>query len=343
MGQQRSQLVLVLLSLFIQFSVIAAVTDTNDVVALRSLASSWQNTPSNWVGDDPCGDLWVGIECTNSRVTSLLLSNMNLMGQLSGDIGSLSELQYLDLSFNVDMIGSLPQAIGSLKKLSTLCLTGSGFTGPIPSTIGSLQQLVNLSLNSNRFNGQIPNSIGNLSKLYYLDLTNNLLEGSIPVSDGINPGLDMLLQAKHFHLGMNKLSGTIPPRLFSSNMILIHVLFDNNNLNGSIPSSLGFVQTLEMVRFDRNSLSGPLPSNLNNLTNVNELSLSNNNLTGAMVNLTGMNSLSNLDMSNNSFNASDFPPWIASLPSLITLKMERTQLQGQVLVDLFSRPYLQTV
>ena len=30
MGQQRSQLVLVLLSLFIQFSVIAAVTDTND-------------------------------------------------------------------------------------------------------------------------------------------------------------------------------------------------------------------------------------------------------------------------------------------------------------------------
>jgi hypothetical protein len=95
MGQQRSQLVLVLLSLFIQFSVIAAVTDNNDVVALRSLASSWQNTPSNWVGDDPCGDLWVGIECTNSRVTSLLLSNMNLTGQLSGDIGSLSELQYL--------------------------------------------------------------------------------------------------------------------------------------------------------------------------------------------------------------------------------------------------------
>uniref|UniRef100_A0A2N9I1Z8 non-specific serine/threonine protein kinase n=1 Tax=Fagus sylvatica TaxID=28930 RepID=A0A2N9I1Z8_FAGSY len=268
---------------------------------------------------------------------------MNLIGQLSEDIGSLSELQTLDLSYNVDMKGPLPPEIGSLKKLSTLCLSGSGFTGPMPSTIGSLQQLVILSLNSNRFNGTIPNSIGNLSKLNYLDLSNNTLEGSIPVSVGINPGLDMLLQAKHFHLGKNKLSGTIPPRLFSSNMILIHVLFDNNNLNGSIPSSLGFVQTLEMVRFDRNSLSGPLPSNLNNLTNVNELSLSNNNLTGAMVNLTGMNSLSNLDMSNNSFNASDFPPWIASLPSLITLKMERTQLQGQVLVDLFSRPYLQTV
>ncbi|XP_050264962.1 leucine-rich repeat receptor protein kinase HPCA1-like isoform X2 [Quercus robur] len=302
------------------------------------------NTPSNWVGSDPCGGLWVGIECNNSRVTAIMLSNINVTGQLSGDIGSFSELQTLDLSFNTNLTGTLPQEIGNLKKLQTLSLMGCSFTGPIPSTIGSLQQLISLSLNSNKFTGQIPNSIGTLSNLYYLDLTGNQLEGSIPVSDGngTKSGLDMLLHTRHFHLGNNKLSGTIPPKLFNPNMTLIHVLFDSNNLTGSIPSTLGLVQTLQMVRFDRNALNG-LPSNLNILTNVIELSLSNNNLNGPMANLTGMNSLSYLDMSNNSFTVSDVPPWIASLPILTTLMMENTQLQGQVPVDLFSLPDLQKV
>ncbi|KAK7834928.1 putative leucine-rich repeat receptor-like protein kinase [Quercus suber] len=305
MGQWSKVLVLLL---FIQFSVIAAVTNGLDSTALLSLTANWMNTPSNWVGSDPCGGLWniIKHEFDGSairryrvifRVTefTIILSNMNLTGQLSGDIGSFSELQ-------------------------------------------------NLSLNSNKFTGQIPNSIGTLSNLYYLDLTDNQLEGPIPVSDGngTKSGLDMLLQTRHFHLGNNKLSGTIPPKLFNPNMNLIHVLFDSNNLNGSIPSTLGLVRTLQMVRFDRNSLSG-LPSNLNNLTNVIELSLSNNNLSGPMANLTGMNSLSYLDMSNNSFTVSDVPPWIASLPLLTTLMMENTQLQGQVPVDLFSLPDLQKV
>ncbi|XP_030946979.1 probable leucine-rich repeat receptor-like protein kinase At5g49770 isoform X2 [Quercus lobata] len=337
MGQWSKVLVLLL---FIQFSVIAAVTNGLDSAALQSLTANWMNTPSNWVGSDPCGGLWVGIECNNSRVTAIMLSNINVTGQLSGDIGSFSELQTLDLSFNTNLTGTLPQEIGNLKKLQTLSLMGCGFTGPIPSTIGSLQQLISLSLNSNKFTGQIPNSIGTLSNLYYLDLTGNQLEGSIPVSDGngTKSGLDMLLHTRHFHLGNNKLSGTIPPKLFNPNMTLIHV----NNLTGSIPSTLGLVQTLQMVRFDRNSLNG-LPSNLNSLTNVIELSLSNNNLSGPMANLTGMNSLSYLDMSNNSFTVSDVPPWIASLPLLTTLMMENTQLQGQVPVDLFSLPDLQKV
>ncbi|KAJ0027415.1 hypothetical protein Pint_36553 [Pistacia integerrima] len=56
-----------------------------------------------------------------------------------------------------------------------------------------------------------------------------------------------------------------------------------------VPSSLGLVQTLEV------------------------LLLSNNNLTGPMPNLTGMN-LTYLDMSNNSFNAPGIPLWLAGNP-----------------------------
>ncbi|KAK2993636.1 hypothetical protein RJ640_019276 [Escallonia rubra] len=280
--------------LVVSLQILAITADNHDYVALNALKEAWENTPPSWVGSDPCAG-WEGIRCTNSRVTSITLASMGLIGQLSGDIQSLSELQTLDLSYN------------------------KGLTGPVPPAIGTLKKLSNLSLNSNSFIGSIPASIGNLSNLYWLDLADNKLSGKIPVSTGTTPGLDMLVKAKHFHFGRNQLSGEIPSQLFNSKLALIHVLFENNNLNGSIPSTLGLVQTLEVLRLDRNLLSGPVPSNLNNLTRVNEL-----------------------DMSNNSFESSDVPPWFSTLQSLTTLNMEQTQLQGKLPVDFFSIPQLQT-
>ncbi|GLT60084.1 hypothetical protein SLA2020_328680 [Shorea laevis] len=334
---------LFLLIVFVQLYIVAAVTGGRDAAALTSLKAVCKNLPHNWLGSDPCGDGWVGIGCTNSRVTLITLASMSLEGQVFGDIPSLTELQTLDLSYNKGLTGSLPPSIGNLKKLTNLNLIGCGFTGTIPDTIGNLQQLTMLSLNSNRFRGRIPPSIGNLSKLYWLDLADNQLEGSIPVSDGTTPGLDKLVHTNHFHLGQNKLSGEIPAQIFSSNMALVHVLFDSNNLSGPIPSTLGLVQSLQVIRFDNNSLSGSVPSNLNNLTSLQDLYLSNNNLSGSLPSLTGISNLNTLDLSNNSFHTSMIPTWVSSLSSLTTLRMENTQLQGRVPDKLFSLPYLQTV
>ncbi|GLT44530.1 hypothetical protein SLA2020_184190 [Shorea laevis] len=334
---------LFLLVVFIQLYIIAAVTDIGDATALASLKDAWKNLPPNWSGSDPCGDHWVGLNCTNSRVTSITLANMGLEGQVFIGIPSLTELQTLDLSYNKGLTGSLPESIGNLKKLVNLTLVGCGFTGPIPDTIGYLQQLLYLSLNSNNFGGQIPPFIGNLSNLFWLDLTDNQIEGPIPVSNETTPGLDMLVHTKHFHLGKNKLSGEIPEQIFSSNMTLIHVLFDNNMLSSLIPSTLGLVQSLQLIRFDNNFLSGSVPSTLDNLKNLKDLSLSNNKLNGSLPSLIGMSNLKTLDLSNNSFSTSMFPTWVSSLSSLTTLGMENTQLQGEVPVNLFSLPNLQTV
>ncbi|GKV03115.1 hypothetical protein SLEP1_g15478 [Rubroshorea leprosula] len=334
---------LLCLVVLIQVYVIAAVTDSGDVAALNSLKNSWRNLPPNWVGSDPCGDDWVGIRCTNSRVSSIKLGSIGLEGQLSDDISSLTELQILDLSQNQGMTGPLPASIGNLKKLTNLFLNDCGFTGRIPGTIGSLQQLVYLSLNSNNLTGQIPPSVGNLTNLNWLDLSDNQLEGSLPVSDGTTPGLDKLVKTLHFHLGQNKLSGEIPEKIFSSNMALIHLLLDGNELTGPIPSTLGLVQALLVVRLHNNSLSGNVPSNLNNLTNLTDLYLSNNELSGTLPNLTGMSSLQTLDLSNNGFDNSVIPTWLSSLSSLTTLRMENTHLQGRVRTDLFSLPNLQTI
>ncbi|XP_010252232.1 PREDICTED: probable leucine-rich repeat receptor-like protein kinase At5g49770 [Nelumbo nucifera] len=324
--------------------VASASTDTEDVAALRSLMSHWQNIPPSWgKTDDPCGTPWEGVSCRNSRITALSLSTMGLKGTLSGDIGQFTELTTLDLSYNKELTGPLSPRIGDLQKLNILILAGCGFTGTIPTEIGNLAKLTFLALNSNNFIGGIPPSLGSLSQLYWLDLADNQLTGSLPVSDNNSPGLDLLLKAKHFHFNKNKLSGAIPSKLFSSEMVLIHVLFDGNQLNGSIPSTLGLVKTLEALRLDRNSLTGPVPSNLNNLTSLNELNLAYNKLTGSVPDLSGMGSLNYVDLSNNTFDKAEAPRWFSTIGSLTTLVMEYGQLEGSVPSNLFSLPQIQQV
>jgi Leucine-rich repeat (LRR) protein len=272
------------------------------------------------------------------------LSSIGLSGTLSGDIQSLSELVYLDLSYNKDLGGPLPATIGSLSNLQNLILVGCSFSGEIPKELGQLSKLIFLSLNSNKFSGSIPASLGNLSKLYWFDLADNKLTGELPIFDGTNPGLDNLTNTKHFHFGINQLSGPIPSQIFSSHMKLIHLLLDNNNFSGSIPPTLGLLSTLEVLRFDNNpQLSGPVPSNINNLTKLAELHLENSKLTGPLPDLTGMSSLSFVDMSNNSFNASDVPSWFTTLPSLTSLFLENLKIGGQLPQALFSLPAVQTL
>ncbi|KAM5585360.1 leucine-rich repeat receptor protein kinase HPCA1-like [Rosa sericea] len=338
MGRTLATHVFVLLVLT-KFVGIAAEANNMDYISLKILMQAWD---ISWVGSDPC-DGWKGIDCTNARVTSIILAGMGLRGQLPSDIQLLSELETLDLSLNKDLTGPIPTSIGNLKKLVNLNLAGCSFSEPIPHTIGTLKNLHYLDLNNNRLSGQIPPSIGNLSNLFYLDLTGNKLQGHIPVSSEATPGLDMLHNAQHFHLGDNQLSGGIPTQLFSSKMVLMHLLLDRNNLTGEIPSTLGLVQTLVTVRLDWNSLSGPVPSSLNNLSNMTVLYLSNNQLIGPVPNLTGMNLLNYVDMSNNTFDVSEVPDWFSTLLFLTTLIMENTRLQGQVPQALFGLYNLQTV
>ncbi|KAL4563627.1 hypothetical protein LXL04_027672 [Taraxacum kok-saghyz] len=339
----------VLLFIF-EVQVIVADTNPGDAEALRALKDQWQNTPPSWKrSNDPCS--WEGVNCTDTRVVALSvyfpsssgLSSMGLVGQLVGDIGGLTELTLLDLSFNGGLTGQISPRIGDLEKLDTLILAGCGFTGNIPSELGNLKDLSFLALNTNNLTGQIPPSLGRLSKLYWLDLSENQLTGSFPVSSITNPGLDMLKHAKHFHFNKNKLSGGIPSQLFSSDMVLIHVLFDGNQLSGEIPITLGYVKTLEALRLDRNALEGDVPSNLNNLTSLGELNLGYNNLGGALPDLTGMNALTYVDLSNNSFQVSDPPSWLTTLPSLSALVMEFGSLKGKLPQDLFSLSGIQQV
>ncbi|KAD3337830.1 hypothetical protein E3N88_33351 [Mikania micrantha] len=326
----------------VEFSVVFSDINPGDEEAVRALKDQWQNTPPSWKrSNDPCS--WEGVTCSSSRIVALGLSSMGLVGELVGDIGGLTALTSLDLSFNGGLTGVISPQIGDLKSLSILILAGCSFTGNIPPELGNLKELTFLALNTNNLTGEIPPSLGSLSKLYWLDLAENRLTGSIPVSTSTTPGLDQLKHAKHFHFNKNKLSGRIPEQLFSNEMVLIHVLFDGNQLTGDIPSTIVYVQTLEVLRLDRNALAGEVPLNLNNLTSLSELNLAHNNLFGSLPDLNGMNSLSYVDLSNNSFRQSEPPVWFSTLPSLSTLVMEFGSLKGRLPQELFSLSGIQQV
>ncbi|KAK1271094.1 putative leucine-rich repeat receptor-like protein kinase [Acorus gramineus] len=248
-------------------------TDPQNAGALRSLMNQWQNTPPSWgKSDDPCGT-WEGVQCTNSKVTALKLSTMGLKGTLSGDLGQLTTLQSLDLSYNTDLGGSLTRNIGNLKQLTTL------------------------ALNSNKFSGPIPASLGSLSKLYWLDLGDNQLSGTLPVSTSSSPGLDQLVNTKHLWPFQQEPAKWSHPReavqsqhdtytrLYVSPDFLWFSggrLFDNNQFTGNIPASIGSVLSLEVLRLDKNTLTGPVPSNISNLVSVNELAIESGEIQGTL-------------------------------------------------------------
>ncbi|XP_073040509.1 LOW QUALITY PROTEIN: leucine-rich repeat receptor protein kinase HPCA1-like [Primulina eburnea] len=322
---------------------VSSVTDPQDAAVLLSLKGQWGNTPPSWdKSDDPC-ESWDGVSCDNSRVISLGLSSLQITGQMSGDIGGLSELTTLDLSYNPGLTGSISPRLGDLQKLTSLTLSGCSFTNNIPSELGNLSELTFLALNTNNLTGEIPPSLGKLWNLYWLDLAENQLRGSIPVSSIFPSGLNQLKNVKHFHFNRNQLSGVIPEDLFSPDMAVIHVLFDGNQFEGNIPSTVGLVQSLEVLRLDRNNLNGSIPTNLNNLTKITELNLAHNMLTGPLPDLTGLDSLNYVDLSNNSFDQSEAPDWFSTLKSLNTLMIEFGPLQGSVPPEMFSLPQIQQV
>ncbi|KAF7031313.1 hypothetical protein CFC21_042656 [Triticum aestivum] len=336
------QWVLLLFLLLLCLQLGSSQTNPQDVAALQALMKNWRNQPQSWTGSDPCKP-WDGISCSSGRVTEMRLSSMNVAGTLSNAIDQLSALTYLDLSNNPSLGGSLTPNIGNLKQLTILNLLGCSFTGNIPQEIGNLRQLTFLALNMNQFTGRIPPELGLLTNLSWLDLSANQLSGQIPVSRGSDPGLDKLVATKHFHFSENQLTGPMDKRLFNANMNLVHVLFDNNKLDGPIPPSLGLVKTLQIIRLDHNQFKGVVPDSIGNLTSLMELSLASNQLSGAVPDLTNATNLTYVDMSNNAFASSGAPRWFSTSTALNTLFMDGNGLNGTIPNALFSLPQMQRI
>ncbi|MCZ0934884.1 MAG: Ig-like domain-containing protein, partial [Gemmatimonadetes bacterium] len=204
---------------------------------------------TNWLTDAPLGD-WFGVETVREvlgretdvsrRVMRLRMPDNALAGEIPPELGSLSELQTLDLGGN-ELTGSIPPQLGSLAKLNDLDLGNNKLTGSIPSELGGLVELRRLWLQDNALTGSIPPELGDLSKLFWM------------------------------WMGANELTGAIPPELGNLSSLVVLGL-SNNKLTGSLPPVLGNLTTLESLSFTGNPLTGVVPRSFLQLNKLDSFS-----------------------------------------------------------------------
>ena len=292
-------------------------SDPVDVAALTTLYSTtgganWHNN-TNWLTDEPLWE-WYGVH-TNSagRVTAVHLGHNALTGAIPQELGSLTELESLDLRNN-GLTGSIPAELGNLTELKRLILIESQLTGAIPPELGSLTNLVTLWLDENRLAGSIPSEMGNMTSLESLSIISNQLTGEIPSTFGNLANLEGL------SLWDNQLTGEIPPELGHLGE-LERLGLSRNQLIGTIPSELGSLVDLHELVLSDNELTGEMPPELGNLDKLAALYVSDNQLIGelpgALTNLTGLHSLVfNGNASLCAPSDAEFQEWLRSIASV---------------------------
>ncbi|KAJ4839278.1 hypothetical protein Tsubulata_011429, partial [Turnera subulata] len=322
-----------------------------------------------------------------SSIERIVVSSNRLNGRIPSDIGlTLPKLKYLILVNN--SFTGLIQRINTLSNASTLVDIDFGnnyFRGPIPKDLGRLPQLKALvfaqnqleddlsfinsltnysylhriDIHQNFLTGQIPKSIANLSSyLRFINLGDNQLRGAIPMEIEYLTGLQWL------YLQQNLLSRPIHHINFTRLQRLQHLSVEKNKLSGSIPSTIGNLGALSLLRMSfkswklsdgsipkellslrslsialdlsSNRLTGSLPVEIGRLPNLGSLNVFDNKLVGIIPDsVIGCSSMEELCLGGNYF-AGEIPQALSSLRGLRILDISCNNLSGKI-PDFLSR------
>ncbi|MGD1149096.1 MAG: leucine-rich repeat domain-containing protein, partial [Thermoanaerobaculaceae bacterium] len=170
--------------------------------------TNWRNAGNTDFSVSGTECTWYGVFCDSggTKVQQLVLPLNHLVGTLPASLGSLTNLESLDM-FSNQLTGSIPDLSNLATNLTALYLYSNQLSGSIPTSLGNLTNLTVLDLSSNQLTGAIPTALAYLTSLTFLDLSSNQLTGSITASLGSVTTLQRLL------LKGNMLSGAIPTTL----------------------------------------------------------------------------------------------------------------------------------
>ncbi|XP_074284239.1 receptor-like protein EIX2 [Silene latifolia] len=149
--------------------------------------------------------------------------------------------------------------------------------------------------------------MGNPCSFKHLDLSvNNINQGDIIEPSMSLSGCDAF-DLEYLALSFNNDMNISLPTSLGKLTNLYHLDLSKNKMNGSLPSLLGQLTNLNYLDLSGNEFKGQVPASFVNLTALKYLDLSNNQLSGMIPdNFIGqLNEIAHIDISSNSFQAHD--------------------------------------
>ena len=323
------------------------VSDCGMLLAVRDTLAG--TAALNWSADTPIAD-WTGVALGETswsgRVTEILLGGMGLNGNIPKQLGSLTNLESLDLSDN-KLTGTIPTELGSLANLQELYLGGNLLTGCVPDGLRDVpnNDIARLGL---PFCSEHPcvsggavvdaTNAGLKSDCGMLLAARDTLAGTASLNWSADTPITewngVVLGGTHGHvteldLGALGLNGRIPKEL-GSLANLRWLFLGQNQLTGEIPPELGRLSNLTDLVLYGNQLTGEIPPELGRLSNLRQLYLWGNGLTGEIPpELGGLSNLTWLHLSDNLLTG-EIPPELGGLSNLTELGLEFNQLTGEI-------------
>ena len=206
--------------------------------------------------------------------------NSKLSGTIPTELGLLSSLYYIRLSYN-KLNGTIPTQLGLLTNLETLYLDNNNLDGPVPIEISNLPLLSDFRHDS--FNKVLVSSVSVICQ--YQNLI-TFLGASYKCHNNITLCGDQIsCDGKDQVAGINVISSelSIPTEIGLLTTLITFDTYYSQTIRGSIPTQLGLLTRLRILKISGNpSLSGTIPTQLGLLTNLQQLDLSYNNLNGTV-------------------------------------------------------------
>ncbi|CAL9762604.1 unnamed protein product [Musa acuminata subsp. burmannicoides] len=265
-------------------------------------------------------------------------------GAIPAGIGNLTGLIELYLNNN-SLSGPVPTEIGIWNSLEyiDLNLSGNLLFGTIPTEIGKLSNLIFLSLSNNSLKGTVSElHFDNLTELSEIDLSENSLVISVDYdwvppfqlrsiqlnSCKLGPAFPRWLRSQNFieDLGMSNTSieDVLPDWFWNNSAFSINL--SQNQINGTLPTSLEQMTNLDTLKLSMNLLEGPIPRLPPYLSYLN---FYNNSFSGSLSSISLTLELELMDLSHNNINGS-IPSFICNLTQLRILDLSSNQISGEI-------------
>ncbi|TVT96842.1 hypothetical protein EJB05_57917, partial [Eragrostis curvula] len=282
-----------------------------------------------------------------TNLHSLDLSCINICGLMSStDISWLTRmpsLRFLNMkSVNLSMVLDLPRVVNmipslmvlyltscnlmmanqslphlNLTKLERLDLSYNDFIHPVTSCwFWNLTSLQYLNVGGNYWYSQFPEALGGMTSLQVLDFSDNSAIGNPQSMYITTVNMTKLCNLEILHLDESYIDGNITELFQGFPQCPLNKLkelyLNDNNFTGMLPGWIGRWTNLLTLDLSNNQITGEVPSEIGTLTNLTDLYLDGNNFTGLVTHelLSGLKSLTELDLSGNSLKIVVDPEWL---------------------------------